>query len=170
MKARREAPARKGGDRLGELFLMHASQMGRLAYLLTGDRATADDLVQEAFIRLARRFTHLRDVEAFDSYFRRTIVNLACSHHRHRRVERAYGERIAALPNPSADLPNIADREALREALLRIPRRSRAAIVLRFYEDLSERRTAEVMGCKPGTVKALVSQGLAKLREEMGDA
>jgi RNA polymerase sigma factor (sigma-70 family) len=104
MKARRDGPARKGGDRLGELFLMHASEMGRLAYLMTGDRATADDLVQEAFIRLARRFTHLRDVDAFDSYFRRTIVNLACSHHRHRRVERSYGERVAALPKPSADL------------------------------------------------------------------
>ena len=155
---------------LGELFRLHANGMGRLAYLLTGDAETADDLVQEAFVRLARGFTHMRNIEAFESYFRRTVVNLARTHNRRRRLERSYLERTAAYPRPSAPVAaHVADRVRLREALLRLPPRSRAALVLRYYEDLSEQQVAELMRCRPGTVKSLVSQGLARLREEMGD-
>ncbi len=76
--------------RLEDLFLRHAGAAGRLAYLLTGDRELADDLVQDAFVHLAGRFAHLRDPEAFPAYLHRTIVNLARSQFRRRRVERAY--------------------------------------------------------------------------------
>jgi RNA polymerase sigma-70 factor (sigma-E family) len=166
------ASGHRDKDRLSELFLLHASQMGRLAYLLTGDRDTADDLVQDAFIRLARSFAHLRNVEAFESYFRRTVVNLAHNHNRRGRLERSYlrHSRVVACPGraePSLD--QVADRVGLRDALLRLPPRSRAAIVLRYYEDLSEMQVAELMACRPGTVKSLVSHGMAQLREEIGD-
>src|SRR5213080_2978600 len=79
--------------RLGELYLRHADAAVRLAYLLTGDRALAEDLVQDAFVRLAGRLVHLRDPGAFDAYLRQTVVNLSRSHFRRKKVERAYLER-----------------------------------------------------------------------------
>src|SRR5437899_8198778 len=79
--------------RLGELYLAHADGAVRLAYLLTGDRALAEDLVQDAFVKLAGRLVHLRDPGAFDAYLRRTVVNLANSYYRRKRPERAYLKR-----------------------------------------------------------------------------
>src|SRR5213082_409241 len=79
--------------RLGELYLQHADDAVRLAYLLTGERVLAEDLVQDAFVRLAGRLVHLRDPGAFDAYLRRTVVNLCNSQFRRRRVERAYLQR-----------------------------------------------------------------------------
>src|SRR6266566_9470783 len=70
------------GSRLGTLYGRHAPGAVRLAYLLTGDPALAEDLVQDAFVKLAGRLAHLRDPEAFDAYLRRTVVNLANSHFR----------------------------------------------------------------------------------------
>jgi RNA polymerase sigma-70 factor (sigma-E family) len=154
------------GSRLGELYVRHAPDGIRLAYLLTGDRALAEDLVQEAFARFVGRLLHLRNPEAFEPYLRRTIVNLCRSHFRRRKVERAYLERLALAPKRPADERDDRD-EVLHEALLRLPARQRAAIVLRFYEDLSDSQTAEVMRCRPGTVRALVSRGMATLRAEL---
>src|SRR2546427_8888668 len=83
--------------RLGELYLRHADDAVRLAYLLTGDRGLAEDLVQDAFVRLTGRLVHLRDPGAFDAYLRRTVVNLSNSHFRRKRVERNYLERARAV-------------------------------------------------------------------------
>jgi hypothetical protein len=82
---------------LGDFYVRHAPEGIRLAFLLTGDRALAEDLVQEAFSRLVGRLRHLRDAGAFGAYLRRTIVNLSTSHFRSRRVERAYLERSAGI-------------------------------------------------------------------------
>jgi RNA polymerase sigma-70 factor (sigma-E family) len=155
--------------RLGELYVRHAQGAIRLAYLLTGDRALAEDLVQEAFVRLAGRLVHIRDPGAFDAYLHRTVVNLSRSHFRRRKVERAYVQRVGAAPDARAGFGpgSFEDREVLWLALQRLSSRQRAAIVLRFYEDLSEHRVAEIMRCPPGTVKSLVSRGLATLREEI---
>jgi RNA polymerase sigma-70 factor (sigma-E family) len=156
--------------RLGELYLRHADGAARLAYLLTGDHALAEDLVQEAFIRLAGRLVHLRDPEAFHAYLRRTVVNLANSHFRRRRVERAYLERergvVSGRPGSGAER-SVEDRDHLWAALEQLPERQRAAIVLRFYEDLSESSVAELLRCRPGTVKSLLSRGLQALREQI---
>jgi RNA polymerase sigma-70 factor (sigma-E family) len=156
--------------RLGELYLRHATGATRLAYLLTGDRALAEDLVQDAFVRLAGRLAHLRDEGAFEPYLRRTIVNLARSHWRRRKVERSYLERIAPhgrlRPEPSHQ-PDVEEHEEMWRALSLLPARQRAALVLRFYEDLSEREIADVLRCPVGTVKSLVSRGLATLRSDM---
>jgi RNA polymerase sigma factor (sigma-70 family) len=141
----------------------------RLAYLLTGDRTLAEDLVQEAFVRLARRFTHLRDPQGFDAYLRRTVVNLAHSHFRRLKVERAFLKRQAGARRFEAEDPDIVTQHWFREALLSLPPRQRIAIVLRFYEDLSERQAAEVMRCRPGTVKALVHQAKEVLRRQVSD-
>jgi DNA-directed RNA polymerase specialized sigma24 family protein len=118
--------------RLGELYLRHANDAVRLAYLLTGDLGLAEDLVQDAFIRVAGRLVHLRDPGAFDAYLRRTVINLSRSYFRRK----------------------LSDRQ-------------RVAIVLRFYEDLSERQVADILKCRPGTVKSLVSRGLETLRTQI---
>jgi RNA polymerase sigma-70 factor (sigma-E family) len=153
-------------DRLDQLYSQHAEAIARLAYLLTGDRWLAEDLTQEAFARLAGRFTHLRDPDAARPYLRRTVVNLANSHFRRKRIERAFAERERGSA-PRAWDPDVATRESVRRALDRLTPRQRAAVVLRYYDDLSERDTAEVLGCRVGTVKSLVSQAMERLRSEM---
>jgi RNA polymerase sigma factor (sigma-70 family) len=155
------------GGRLGDLYRLHADDAIRLAYLITGDRALAEDLVQDAFVRLAGRLFHLRGTDGFEAYLRRTVVNLANSYFRRRKVEQRYQEREASMLRPISRDPDVPGSEAARAALLALPMRQRTAIALRFYLDLSEARTAELMGCRPGTVKALVSQGLGKLRPNL---
>jgi RNA polymerase sigma-70 factor (sigma-E family) len=156
--------------RLGELYVRHADDAVRLAYLLTGDRALAEDLVQDAFVRLVGRLVHLRDPGAFDGYLKRTVVNLSNSHFRRKKVERAYLERaggaIGTQQGQWSDR-SVEDRDALWRALGRLSGRQRAALVLRFYEDLPERQVAEILKCRPGTVKSLVSRGLETLRNEI---
>jgi RNA polymerase sigma-70 factor (sigma-E family) len=153
-------------DRLDELYARHAHGTARLAFLLTGDRALAEDLTQEAFVRLAGRFGHLRDPDAAGAYLRRTVVNLANSHFRHAAVERQTAGRPAARIAADEGV-DVATREAVRTALRRLPPRQRAAVVLRYYEDLSERATADLLRCRPGTVKSLLSHAMAKLRAEI---
>lgn len=161
----REASVTTGG-RLAELYERHAPDAARLAYLLTGDRLLAQDLAQEAFVRLIGRFSDLRSPESFPWYLRRTVVNLANSHFRRLRVERSHSERLKS--EPQQPVSDVGARAEMREALLALPLKHRTAIALRFYEDLTEAQTAEAMGVPLGTVKSLVSRGLARLREEMG--
>lgn len=156
--------AREGG-RLGELYAQHAPAAVRLAYLLTGDHALAQDLTQEAFVRLYGRFRDLRDPDAFPAYLRATVVNLARSHFRRRRVERAHLRRERTAPDPPE--VEVGRRHEMWEALQALPHRQRAAIVLRYYEDLTEAETADVLRCPVGTVKSLVSRGIDRLRDEM---
>ena len=155
------------GSRLAELYRLYAGEGVRLAYLITGDRALAEDLVQDAFVQLAGRLRLLRDPNGLEPYLRRTIVNLANAQFRRRKVERRYLERQAALPPTALSEPDVPEREAVWAVLRALPTRQRTAIVLRFYEDLSEAQTAEVMRCRPGTVKSLVSRGMDKLRPVM---
>jgi len=159
----READVSEGG-RLGELYRLHAADGVRLAYLLSGSRALAEDLVQEAFVRMYGRIRELRDAGAFQWYLRRTIVNLVRSHFRRVRVERAYLQARAQERQEPAEPPDPGMRQELWQALLALPERQRTAIVLRFYEDMSEGRIAEVMGCPAGTVKSLISRGKERLR------
>jgi RNA polymerase sigma-70 factor (sigma-E family) len=159
-----EGPAEQEGNRLADLYARHAADAIRLAYMMTGDRSLAEDLVQDAFVKLAGRLAHLRDPDAFDAYLRRTVVNLANSSFRRRRIERAYLTRTAAEPPAVGDATDADRRSELWADLQRLPVRQRTVIVLRIYEDLPERRVAEILGCRPGTVRSLLSRGLAQLR------
>ena len=102
------------GGRLGELYRLHADGALRLAWLLTGDAALAQDLVQDAFVKLAGRLAHLRDRDAFPAYLRATVVNLARMHFRKRRREQASLERQARLRGRSP-------RQIIAELLDTIP-------------------------------------------------
>jgi RNA polymerase sigma-70 factor (sigma-E family) len=153
-----------------ELYARHAAAAGRLAYLLTGDRELSEDLVHDAFIKAVGRWRHLRQPEAFEAYLRRTVINLAHSHHRRRSVERRYLQRHGSQLPTSSPAPELELDDALRAALLTLPPRQRAAVVLRFYEDQSEAQTAELLGVSTGTVKSLTWRGMARLREVINDA
>lgn len=156
---------------LDELYQRCAPAGLRVAYLLTGDAGLAEDLVQEAFARLIGRLRHLREPAAFDAYLRRTIVNLSASHFRHQAVVRAHERRYAGVEHATRE-PDVIEHEAMRKALLGLPERQRAAIVLRFYEDLPEAEVAEILRCRPGTVRSLVTRGVQAMRpsfERVGD-
>jgi len=153
------------GDRLEELYVRFAPGGIRLAYLMTGDRGVAEDLVQEAFVRFVGRLHSLRDPNAFEAYLRRTVINLSKNHYRRRAVERADLERQASFPPQIHEERDVSEYEAMRRALLELPARQRAAIVLRYYEDLPEAQMAEVLRCRPATVRSLISRGLAALRQ-----
>ena len=162
-----ELAERKAGGRLADLYRQHAREAMRLAFLMTGSEALAEDLAHDAFIKVSSRFGDLRDPASFGPYLKRTVINLANSGFRRRRVERAYLEaegRAAAEPAGSVEHESV-EREQMWGTLMRLPARQRAAIVLRFYEDLTELQTADVLGCPVGTVKSLVSRGLDALRE-----
>ncbi len=155
-------------SRLAALYALHAPKAGRLAYLLTGDLDIAEDLAQEAFAQLIGRFGSIRDEAAVASYLRRSVVNLARKHWSKLRSERSYFRREGRnLATQAATLPDVAVQDELWRALQQLPYRQRAAIVLRFYEDLSEQEAARLLGCAVGTVKSSVSRGLRRLREEM---
>lgn len=153
--------------RLEELYRQHVPDAVRLAYVMTRDHALAEDLAQEAFVRITGRFVHLRHAEAFQAYLRRTVTNLVRNHWRRQRLERAHLHREDPPPGRRTD-DEVDESETIRLVLLRLPERQRAAVILRYFEDLSERQTADVLGCRPGTVKSLVSRALTTLRAEIG--
>jgi RNA polymerase sigma-70 factor (sigma-E family) len=159
--------AASGREGLGELYVRHAPQALRLAYFLSGDRDAAEDLVQDAFVRLAGRFRHVRLPDAFEGYLRRTIVNLFTSRLRRLRLERLDLIRRRAERPSTVDPQDVGGRDEAWHALLALPQRQRIAVVLRFYEDLSERETAEVMGCSASAVNSLIARSMATLRDEL---
>jgi RNA polymerase sigma-70 factor (sigma-E family) len=157
---------RADGEGMADLYARHVPAGLRLAYLLTGDRSQAEDLTHDAFVRCVGRFSHLRAHQAFDAYLRRAIVNLHTSRLRRLRLERRTieheGHRAGGL---TASMPDVAERDEVWRALASLPARQRAALVLRFYEDLSERDTASVLGCSLAAVKSLVARGSGALRD-----
>jgi RNA polymerase sigma-70 factor (sigma-E family) len=160
-------PEPQARRKLDAAYAEHAPALGRLAYLLTGDAAVAEDLVQEAFARAFARFAHLRRQEALAGYLRKTVVNLAHKHFRRLSSERAYVTRARGGDGLGLP-PDVALREQLWAGLRELPHRQRCALVLRFYEDLSEKQVARLLGCRVGTVKSLVHRGLSSMREQIG--
>lgn len=161
---------RDDSEEIDRLYREHSRTAFGLAYVLTSDPALAEDLVHDAFVAVVARRGRLRDEAAFGAYLRRAVVNAATSHFRHQKVVRAFVERG---PDPAAAAPDdpagiVGSSHTLGAALLRLPERQRLAIVCRFYLDMSERETAEMLRCRPGTAKALVSRGLAALRDQTG--
>ncbi|GAA0584849.1 SigE family RNA polymerase sigma factor [Kribbella sandramycini] len=137
----------------------------RYAYLLAGERGLADDLVQEGLVKTYVAWKRLRDPSAAEAYTRRVITNTAISWYRRKSWhERPHDE----LPEQFAPVQDSTARMWLWQELMQLPPRQRAAVVLRFYEDLTEPQTAEVLGCSVGTVKSQVSVALRKLRDRLG--
>jgi RNA polymerase sigma factor (sigma-70 family) len=156
--------AERQSRRLEELYERYAPAAVRLAFLITLDRELSRDIVQDAFVRVAGRFGHLRFPDAFEAYLRQTVVNLCTSHFRHERIARAYVERKSREPRPVEEPPDLGTRDELRRALKRLPARQRAALVLRYYEDLQEDQVAAALRCSVPAARSLVSRGIETLR------
>jgi RNA polymerase sigma factor (sigma-70 family) len=154
--------------RVEELYAAHAQGAVRLAYLLVGDHQTAQDIAQEAFLRAFGRFADLRKPASFATYLKTTIVNLTRKHFKRRGLERLYIQRLRARPAPSVAPPNIEQRAVVTQALLKVPERQRAALVLHYYEDLSEYEVADLLGVSEQAARSLVARGRKALREQLG--
>jgi RNA polymerase sigma-70 factor (sigma-E family) len=146
------------------LYRNHGERSVRLAYLLTGDLAAAEDVVHEAFVRLLGRLRAIRDPEALAAYLKRTIVNLAKNHHRRQGVARGFLASKRDSADVTTSLPDVESRDEMRTELLGLPLRQRAALVLRYCEDLSEEQVASLLGTSPKAVRSLVGRGLTTLR------
>jgi RNA polymerase sigma-70 factor (sigma-E family) len=141
----------------------------RTAFLMVGDHQLAEDLVQEALVKTLMAWPRLTDRGNLHAYTRRVIVTTSISWRR----RRSFHERpVEVLPERQG--PDLAEvvvtHNEIVAALGTLPPRQRAAIVLRFYQDLTEAQTAEAMGCSVGAVKSQVSAGLHRLRETMGSS
>lgn len=156
------------GDQLEALYLRHGPEALRLAYLLTGDRELAEDLAQEAFVRVARSLHGLRNANSFHWYLRRTVVNLANSQLRRRRVERAYRKTLVSSAAADVSSGDVATRQAVRDAIAQLPARQRTVVVLRYYQDLTDQQIAAVLGCPVGSVKSALHRSSAILRQHLG--
>ena len=148
-----------GNDRMalssfGDFYRLHYRPMVRLAQALVDTSDCAEEIVQDAFAKVYERWDRLSEP---GGYARIAVVNGARSELRKREVRRRVG--LTARRATAAG-----ERDYLIDALDTLSPRQRTAIVLRFYEQMSERETAEAMGVRPGTVKSLVSRGLAELR------
>lgn len=146
-------------EQLAALYRAEQPAMVRLATLLVRDQEVAEELVQEAFVRLHPK---LAAVEQPGAYLRTIVVNLC----------RGHGRRAATAASHPPDRPAAAHPPVLPEdlspvwlALADLPERQRHALVLRFYLDLPDDQIADLLGARPGTVRSLISRGLAALKE-----
>jgi RNA polymerase sigma-70 factor (sigma-E family) len=138
------------------LYRERYDPMVRLAYLMVGDRAVAEELVQDAFVSVHRSWARATHPPA---YLRACVVN-AC---------RSWGRRrtLEVLRRPAPPDPDVLVADELWDVLETLPPRQRAAIVLRFYEDLPDDEIATLLGCRVPTVRTAIFRGLAKLRKEI---
>lgn len=150
-----------------EFMSARSASLFRTAYLIVGDHQLAQDLLQESLIKTYIAWPRIRDVSKAEAYTRKTIVTTAISWRRRRSFHERPTDLLpdTAVPDPGDAVTTHASVVA---QLRTLPPRQRAAIVLRYYEDLSEAQTAEVMGCSVGAVKSQVSTGLGRLRDRLG--
>ena len=150
-------------DGFREYVTARSPALMRAAWLLTGNEAAAEDLVQSALVRIWPRWAKLERDGSIDAYMRRVLVTTYINGWRRRWRGEVPTE---VLPDVAGRDPydDVVRRHALRDALLELPPRQRAIVVLRFYEDLSEAQVAAALGCSVGTVKSTVSRALVRLR------
>ncbi|MDG5804325.1 SigE family RNA polymerase sigma factor [Streptomyces neyagawaensis] len=140
----------------------------RTAFLLTGEQHAAEDLVQTTLEQVYAAWRRVASTDDPDTYVRRVMINAHARRHRRRLKEflapRTDSDLVPEVPDSGDRIAQADDRGALLTALSQLPPRQREAVVLRYWEDLSESQAAEAMGCSVGSVKSNAAKGLAKLR------
>ncbi|WP_308169831.1 SigE family RNA polymerase sigma factor [Acrocarpospora catenulata] len=149
-------------------FERHHRELGRLAYLLTGDPDEADDLTADAFVAAWRRWDRVRNAASPLAYARGIVARLAGGRVRRLLRERRRVTAAGAAAVEWADGPDVPAVLDVRAALRRLPPRKRACVVLRYAFDLSERETAEILGISVGTVKSQTSKAVVELERALG--
>jgi RNA polymerase sigma-70 factor (ECF subfamily) len=157
----------RGDDEAFAAFVAaRSTALLRTAYLLTGDRGQAEDLVQTALAKTYLSWQRIESIEAVEAYVRRTMVNTHISWWR-----RVRGREVPMASPPDRDVADASGEAAARDEMWRLlatlPVKQRTALVLRHWGGLSEAEIASEMGCSPGTVKTHVARGLASLRERL---
>ena len=169
----RSASRDRGGAvvvELGDFYAAELAATARLALLLTSDRGVAEELTMEAFARVAARWPRVATMDQPGAYVRRIVVNLATSRWRRQQVERrALARTRAAAAEIRWDV-DVAERSrSVIEAIGQLPARQRAAVVLRYFEDMREADVARTLGCSIGTVKSQLSKARTRLAQLLGD-
>ncbi|MGI5490916.1 SigE family RNA polymerase sigma factor [Microtetraspora malaysiensis] len=152
-------------DEFAAFVAARGTSLLRVAYLTSGDEGEAEDLLQTALERAYRNWDRVR-YDNPEPYVRRIIVNTSIDRARRRAILRIIP--MHSPPEPSPYETDVDLRHVLMDTLRALPPRQRAVIVLRYWEDLSEAQTAEILGCSAGTVKSQASKALARLRKAMG--
>ena len=156
-------------DGFAAVFQAHQRAVYQLAFVLCGDASLAEDATAEAFAGVYRRWSASRPADP-GAYLRRAVVNQLHGRFRRLRLERANAARRSGDDRGSRTFEDwSADHDELCRALLTLPPRQRAAVVLRYFEDLPETEVADVLGTSVGTVKGYVSRGLDRLRQELDE-
>jgi RNA polymerase sigma factor (sigma-70 family) len=166
---------READGRLADLFRLHHTDLVRLAVLLVHDQPTAEDAVQDVYLKLqARRRTHGRESEDL-AYIRACVLNRCRSVLRHRKVVNRAGQVIGAFADPSVgdSAESLAikaeDRRQVLLALADLPARRREVLVLRYYNGLTEAEIAKTLGISQGSVKSAAARGIAALAKALGE-
>jgi RNA polymerase sigma-70 factor (sigma-E family) len=172
MRSGADADSREpdAGQAVTALYREHAVGLTRLAVAMLGDRPAAEEVVQEAFCGLYRRWSHISDPAKSLPYVRSAVLNGCRSVIRRR--SRQDGRTAAAEPAAASAEYDVLIGEEHREvlqAVRRLPRRQREALMLRYFADLDPPEIARAMGISPGTVKSTLSRGIAALGQMLGD-
>lgn len=141
----------------------------RTAYLLTGNGQQAEELVQDTLVRLYPKWYKVEAADVPLAYVRRSITNAYINQMRRTGRRELVFEDVPERTDPHDVLGQLADRDQIWAGLRLLSQRQRAALVLRFFEDLTDEQTAAALGCRVGTVRSLISRGLATLREQMAE-
>lgn len=152
-----------------ELYRRHVPDARRYALAISGDPAEADDVVHEAFLRVAARAGTLRRPEAFGAYLRRAVVREVVSRRRSQARARAREERVAAGTPLALEAESDLIDGRLRRALEHLPVRQRTALVLRAWGGWDDRQIAEVLRCRPATVRSLLARARTAIKEDIDD-
>lgn len=153
------------------LFDRHYLPMCRLAYVILGDAALAEEIVMEALVKTFSGWRRIRDVGSVDAYLRRIVINLCRSKIRRKSIEARVNASIHHRDQrkaPEWDLDRHETNRVVWDAVLHLPERQRACVVLRYFEDLPEWEIADVLDCSLGTVKSQLHKARAKLERSLG--
>jgi RNA polymerase sigma-70 factor (sigma-E family) len=135
----------------------------RTAYLMTGDRGLAEDLVQSALAKAYVAWGRVQSADSPDAYVHRILINSGLRARGRHRVTEVFSAHPPEVPAPDITA-RVDERQRLAAVVTGLPPRQRAVVVLRYFDDLSEVSVAEILGCSVGTVKSQASKALAKLR------
>lgn len=164
MPTRQDVPATEPGQTVAEFARTKGLELLRFAYLLSGDRQRAEDLLQDVLLSMYRKFPATMPLDNPVGYARRALANKNIS-----RARRGSSSELVVdlFPDRAAPPgPDPADRDLLWQALRRLPVRQRTVLVMRFYLDATDDDIATTLGARHGTVRSLASRGLAALRTD----